>query len=248
MINPILCRRGQKKKKKKKSHVRSLYHFAHGWKRTNDMVHIIRLIPTGRAGTGIHVGLVLLRQEISMSQRVKTRFLEFMTHPLTFLLCFFWSQVCPRGATEQTHCHGIHVFWGGYIPLSLNVRLAQVSHRLVCIPDLWGVPFLFMSFSMALGWIIGRTGCRLYVPGYFFSTACSRLQTKGKATAQSLKTGKMGRMFPQANSSHRFWAPLVEIHYLNNNTIIQVKKGKKKDAQSTNLFSSTNLLNSTNLN
>lgn len=46
----------------------------------------------------------------------------------------------------------------------------------------------------------------------------------------------MGRMFPQANSSHRFWAPLVEIHYLNNNTIIQVKKEKKKK-----------MLNSTNL-
>jgi len=35
------------------------------------------------------------------------------------------------------------------------------SYRLVWLPGLWETPFLFISFSTVLGWIIGLTGWRL---------------------------------------------------------------------------------------
>lgn len=61
-------------------------------------------------------------------------------------------------------------------------------------------------------------------PGTSFPLLAHACRIREKAPSQSLLTQKMGRMFSQVNSTHRFWLHLPDAGYLNNKAAIQVKK------------------------
>ena len=93
-----------------------------------------------------------------------------------------------------------------------------------------------MSFSTALGLTMGRTGWRLWFPGYLFSTACSRLgpeeeegerEESGRAgeREESGRAGERGHdPHPGCEQTHdddlcsRTWGfvlkPLVNVHFV----------------------------------
>lgn len=79
-------------------------------------------------------------------------------------------------ATTVLNTH-ITAVLGRKLKQEILILVISKLYLLGCgIPGLWDMlPFFLMSFSTALDLTMGLTRWRLYVPGYFFSTACSLL-------------------------------------------------------------------------
>ena len=151
--NSILCIRGSRKEKE------STPFYPWHWERSTDIFQITQLLigfESRPVWPPLHFSSLFHAKIINIDALDSNNWIPGVQDTLSPTSLF--------GIQRQYHVATLTIIWecilGAYFPTYLN-SVSIDAHRLACIPGLWGMPFLFMSFSMALGWIIGRTGCRL---------------------------------------------------------------------------------------